>query len=143
MDFLSSLSLRGQLNWLQATVSTILQNLIQTIIFLIYNAFYQILIVTEPHRRGFHRRAPCSRVHLAYSLRQLRVGISPPYALDPYDRSRNVLQTPRIHTLCSYCPRPVTLRCAFLSPTLSLRPILRLHDTTGAARSSVSPTSYL
>ncbi len=47
--------------------------------------------VTEPHRRGLHRRAPCSRVHLAYSLRQLRVGISPPYALDPYDRSRNVL----------------------------------------------------
>src|SRR6266568_1775821 len=47
--------------------------------------------VTEPHRRGLHRRAPCSRVHLAYSLCQLRVGISPPYALDPYDRSRNVL----------------------------------------------------
>ena len=35
--------------------------------------------------------APCSRVHLAYSLRQLRVGISPPYALNPYDRLRNVL----------------------------------------------------
>ena len=47
--------------------------------------------VTEPHHKGLHRRAPCSRVHLAYSLRQLRVGISPPYALDPYDRSRNVL----------------------------------------------------
>ena len=30
-------------------------------------------IVTEPYRRGLHRRAPCSRVHLAYSLRQLRV----------------------------------------------------------------------
>jgi len=47
--------------------------------------------VTEPDRRGLHRRAPCSRVYLAYSLCQLRVGISPPYALDPYDRSRNVL----------------------------------------------------
>jgi hypothetical protein len=35
--------------------------------------------------------APYSCVHLAYSLRQLRVGISPPYAFDPYDRSRNVL----------------------------------------------------
>ena len=98
--------------------------------------------VTEPHRRGLHRRAPCSCVHLAYSLRQLRVGISPPYALDPYDRSRNVLQTPRIHTFCSRCPRPVTLRCAFLSPTLSLQPILHLYNTAGAARSSVS-TSYL
>ena len=31
MDLLSSLSLRGQPNWVQATVSTILQNLIQTI----------------------------------------------------------------------------------------------------------------
>jgi len=30
MDLLSSLSSRGQPNWLQATVSTILQNLIQT-----------------------------------------------------------------------------------------------------------------
>jgi len=37
------------------------------------------------YHRGLHRRAPCSCVHLAYSLRQLRVGISPPYALDPYD----------------------------------------------------------
>ena len=35
--------------------------------------------------------APCSRVYLAYSLRQLRVGILPPYALDPYNRLRNVL----------------------------------------------------
>ena len=35
--------------------------------------------------------AKVTRVHFAYSLRQLRVGISPPYALDPYDRSRNVL----------------------------------------------------
>ena len=41
--------------------------------------------VTEPHYRGLYRRAPCSRVHLAYSLHQLRVGISPPYTLDPYD----------------------------------------------------------
>ena len=47
--------------------------------------------VTEPHRKGFYRRALCSYVYLAYSLRQLRVGISPPYALDPYDRLRNVL----------------------------------------------------
>jgi len=31
MDLLSSLSSRGQPNWLQATVSTILQNLIQTV----------------------------------------------------------------------------------------------------------------
>jgi len=30
MDLLSSLSSRSQPNWLQATVSTILQNLIQT-----------------------------------------------------------------------------------------------------------------
>ena len=35
------------------------------------------LTVIEPHRRGLHRRAPCSRVHLAYSLCQLRVGILP------------------------------------------------------------------
>ena len=47
--------------------------------------------VTEPYHRGLYRRAPYSRVHLAYSLHQLRVGISPPYALDPYDRSCNVL----------------------------------------------------
>jgi hypothetical protein len=47
--------------------------------------------VIEPYRRGLYRRAPCSYIYLAYSLRQLRVGISPPYALDPYDRSRNVL----------------------------------------------------
>jgi len=33
MDLLSSLSSRGQPNWLQATVSTILQNLIQTKVF--------------------------------------------------------------------------------------------------------------
>jgi len=37
------------------------------------------------YHKGLHRRAPCSRIHLAYSLRQLRVGISPPYALDPYN----------------------------------------------------------
>ena len=49
----------------------------------LYKALHKA--VTEPHRRGLHRRAPCSRVYLAYSLRQLRVGISPPYALDPYD----------------------------------------------------------
>ena len=53
--------------------------------------FSRFVYITEPHRKGLHRRAPCSRVHLAYSLRQLRVGISPPYALDPYDQSRNVL----------------------------------------------------
>ena len=47
--------------------------------------------VTEPYCRGLYKRALCSRVHLAYSLRQLRVGILPPYALDPYDRLRNVL----------------------------------------------------
>jgi hypothetical protein len=47
--------------------------------------------VTEPYRRGLHRRALCSYVHLVYSLYQLRKGISPPYALDPYDWSRNVL----------------------------------------------------
>ena len=47
--------------------------------------------VTEPHRRGLYRRAPYSRVHLAYSLRQLHVGISPPYTLDSYNRLRNVL----------------------------------------------------
>ena len=41
--------------------------------------------VTEPHCRGLYRRALCSYVHLAYSLCQLCVGISPPYALDPYD----------------------------------------------------------
>ena len=99
--------------------------------------------VMEPHRRGPYRKAPCSCVYLVYSLYQLRVGILPPYALNPYDRSHNVLQTPRIHTLYSYCPRPVILRCAFfLLPTLSLRPILRLCNTVGAARSSVS-TSYL
>ena len=45
----------------------------------------------EPYRRGLYRRAPYFRVHLAYSLRQLRVGILPPYALDPYNRSRNIL----------------------------------------------------
>ena len=69
--------------------------------------------VTEPDRRGLHRRTPCSHVHLAYSLCQLREGMSPPYALDPYDRSRNVLQTPKIYTLYSHCPRSVTLRYAF------------------------------
>ena len=61
----------------------------------------------------------------------------PPYALNPYDRSRNILQTPRIHIFCSHCPRPVTLYCAFLSPTLSLQPILHLCNTAGAAKSSV------
>jgi len=68
-----------------------------------------IVYVTEPDRRGLHRRAPCSRVYLAYSLCQLRVGISPPYTLDPYDRSRNVLYTPRIHTFSCHWPRPVTV----------------------------------
>ena len=63
----------------------------------------------EPHYRGLYRRAPCSRVYLAYSLHQLRVGILPPYALDPYNQLRNILQTPQIYTLCSHCPRPVTL----------------------------------
>ena len=47
--------------------------------------------VMKPHHRGLHRRAPCSRVYLAYSLYQLRVGISPLYALNPYNWSRNVL----------------------------------------------------
>jgi len=47
--------------------------------------------VMEPNYRGLYRRTPCSCVHLAYSLYQLREGISPPYALDPYDRLRNVL----------------------------------------------------
>jgi len=28
------------------------------------------------------------------NVRQLRVGISPPYALNPYNQSRNVLLTP-------------------------------------------------
>ena len=64
--------------------------------------------VTEPHYRGLYKRAPCSHIHLAYSLCQLRVGILPPYALNPYDRSRNVLQTPQIYTLCSHYPRPIT-----------------------------------
>ena len=64
--------------------------------------------VTEPNHRGLHRRTPCSRVHLAYSLCQLREGISPPYALNPYNRSRNVLQTPQIHTLYSPYPRSMT-----------------------------------
>ena len=35
--------------------------------------------------------AEVTRVHLTYSLRQLRVGILPPYALNPYNRLRNVL----------------------------------------------------
>ena len=56
-----------------------------------HSELFVMYFVTEPHRRGLYRRAPCSRVHLAYSLRQLRVGISPPYALNPYDRLRNVL----------------------------------------------------
>ena len=41
--------------------------------------------VTEPHYRGLYRRAPCFYIYLTYSLYQLRVGISPPYALDPYN----------------------------------------------------------
>ena len=64
--------------------------------------------VTEPNCRGLYRRTPCSYIHLVYSLCQLHKGISPPYALDPYNQLRNVLQTPRIHTLCSHCPRSVT-----------------------------------
>ena len=47
--------------------------------------------VTEPYYRGLYRRALYSRVHLMYSLRQLRLGILPPYALDPYNRLCNVL----------------------------------------------------
>ena len=38
---------------------------------------YTLPYVTELYRRGLYRRAPCSRVYFAYSLRQLRVGISP------------------------------------------------------------------
>src|SRR5271169_7040600 len=38
-------------------------------------------------------------------------------------------------------PRPVTLRCAFFTPTPSLQPIPRLYDTAGAARSSVSTSN--
>ena len=78
-----------------------------------FDSILNFTTVTEPHCRGLHRRAPCSRVHLAYSLYQLRVGISPPYALDPYDRLRNVLQTPQIHMFYSHCLRPITLRYAF------------------------------
>ena len=40
--------------------------------------------VIEPNRRGLYRGAPCSYIHLAYSLCQLYIGISPPNALDPY-----------------------------------------------------------
>ena len=105
------------------------------------NILYQFS-VTEPHRRGLHRRAPCSRVHLAYSLYQLHAGISPPYALDPYDRSHNVLQTLRIYTLCSHCPYPMTLYCAFLLLTLSLQLILYFCNIVGTVRNSV-PISYL
>ena len=47
--------------------------------------------VTEPYYKGLYRRALYSRIHLAYSLRQLCVGILPPYALNPYNRSRNIL----------------------------------------------------
>ena len=61
----------------------------------LYTIFYWLLLytpyITEPYYRGLYRRAPYSCVYLAYSLYQLCVGISPPYALDPYDRSRNVL----------------------------------------------------
>ena len=41
--------------------------------------------VTELYRRGLYRRALYSYIHLVYSLCQLREGISPPYALDPYN----------------------------------------------------------
>ena len=47
--------------------------------------------VIKPHHRGLYRRALYSHIYLAYSLRQLRVGILPPYALDPYNRSHNIL----------------------------------------------------
>ena len=70
--------------------------------------------VTEPHRRGLHRRAPCSRVHLAYSLRQLCVGILPPYTLNPYNQSRNVLQTPQIYIFYSYCLRPIIILIIYI-----------------------------
>ena len=50
---------------------------------------------------------------LAYTSRTAYISYAqvyhPPYAFDPYDRSRNVLQTPRIHTFCSHCLRLVTV----------------------------------
>ena len=45
----------------------------------------------ELYYKGLYKRALYPRVYFMYSLYQLRVGILPPYALNPYDRLRNVL----------------------------------------------------
>jgi len=58
----------------------------------ISSAYNNIHYITEPHYRGLYRRALCSRVHLTYSLCQLRVGISPPYALDITDSLSTILR---------------------------------------------------
>ena len=73
---------------------------------LIYNS------VTEPHRRGLHRRAPCSHVHLAYSLRQLRVGISPSLRPQPLQSiAQRLIDSSNIYILQPLPPpHNITLR---------------------------------
>jgi len=57
-----------------------------------------ILLSRNPTAGASIGEPPCSRVHLAYSLCQLRVGISPPYALDPYDRSQRLVDIRSVAT---------------------------------------------
>jgi len=68
MDLLSSLSLRGQPNWLQATVSTILQNLIQTL--KDYCHSYKSLVITLTFSSFVTRR----NIRLANALVSVYMG---------------------------------------------------------------------
>ena len=107
---------------------------------------YESLVVTERRRRSLHGRlpsgTPCPRVRFAYSLRQPRVVYYLPTPLIlMIDRATSCKLLKYIRFV-AIAPRPITLRCAFfLPPTPSLRPILRLYDTAGAARSSVSTSN--
>jgi len=109
---------------------------------------------------NLHRHQPHLLHHESINIHRLRHLY---HQIDPQDTSAvtlwpcisNIL-TPSTLTIdrATSCRLPEYIRSVaiapipwhyvtpFLSPTLSLRPILRLHNTTGAARSSVFPTSY-
>ena len=105
------------------------------------------LLVTERRRRSLHRRlpsgTPCPRVRLAYSLRQPRVVYTflRPWSLRSIaqrlvDSSNTYVQQPLLRVSWHYV-------APFSPPTPSLRPILRLYDTAGAASWSSVSTSNL
>jgi len=100
----------------------------------------------ERRRRSLHGRlpsgTPCPRVRFAYSLRQPRVVYHLPTPLIlTIDRATSCKLLEYIRSI-AIAPVPWHYVAPFFLPlTPSLRPILRLYDTTGAARSSVSTSN--